>query len=61
MADKKEVFAKCKRGSDMVTKGQSCDSLQAVIVSPPRSHTTTMQCVKCKHTWSVPVGGSFSL
>jgi hypothetical protein len=52
-----EVFAKCRRGSDRLTQGDSCSSMRALNMSEPGAHVVTMQCVKCKFTWNVGVGG----
>lgn len=57
----KRVFAKCKRGSDAVTRGQFCPSTDAYLLSPERAPTALFRCVRCSHTWSVPLGGSFNL
>jgi hypothetical protein len=57
----KETFAKCKRGNDNVTRGQSCDSTSALLMSAPMSHVVVMKCKKCGYSWHVPVGGSISL
>lgn len=53
----KVVFAKCRRGNDQLTTGQSCESNQAYNLSEPHSHLVRMKCVKCGFTWSVNVGG----
>jgi len=55
---KPEVFAKCRRGGDRLTNGQSCDSMKAENMSEPGSHVVTMKCVKCGFTWGIPVGGA---
>jgi hypothetical protein len=52
---------KCRRGSDRVTSGQSCDGLMAEKLSSDGQHTPTFRCSKCKYVWSVPIGGSFSI
>jgi len=46
-------------------RNDSCDSIQAIeIVTEPvrpgagASHNRLYQCVKCHHTWNMPVGGS---
>jgi hypothetical protein len=59
--EKPVVFAKCKRGSDQVTGGQSCDSKLAFRLSDPQARVVLFQCKKCNHQWSVPVGGGFEL
>jgi hypothetical protein len=56
---REEVFAACKRGSDPATSGQSCDSKRAYKLNIPNSGAAAFQCVKCNHSWAVPLGGSF--
>ena len=58
--DYPEVFAKCRRGGDRVTVGQSCDGMKASNMTEPGSHSVTMKCLKCGFVWSVPVGGATS-
>lgn len=58
--EQKPVFAKCRRGSDVITAGQSCDSKQANVNSIPGSGTVSFTCVKCKYRWSVQTGGAFN-
>ena len=53
------VNAKCRRGGDRQTEGQACNSLSAENLTPQGSNTVQFRCVKCKHTWSIPMGGSF--
>lgn len=55
--ENKEVFAKCRRGNDKVTSGQSCDSLKAFNISKERTHCI-LECQKCKFQWTVAVGGT---
>lgn len=59
--DQETVHAACKRGRDVTTRGQSCDSLSAVKLSKKGVGYLTLQCTKCSHIWTIPVGGSFNL
>ncbi|OPZ35747.1 MAG: hypothetical protein BWY99_02178 [Synergistetes bacterium ADurb.BinA166] len=56
--EKPFVFAKCKRGSDAITAGQACDSTSAYCLSEPGSRVVSFQCKKCRHLWTVPLGGA---
>lgn len=56
---KDEVFMACKRSSDKLFMGQNCNSLKAYKMSRDGSSIPTFTCVKCKYTWSVPIGGTF--
>lgn len=56
---KDEVFMACKRSSDKLFMGQSCNSLKAYKMSRDGSSIPTFTCVKCRYTWSVPIGGTF--
>lgn len=53
------VFVRCTRGSDPGSKGQKCDSRKAYKLSPDGSPSPMYQCVKCKHTFAIGVGGNF--
>ncbi len=55
------AFVRCTRGSSPATKGSSCDSRRAYKMSRDGSPNPMYKCVKCKHTFTVNVGGSFSL
>lgn len=55
------MFAKCKRGNDNATRGQHCDSVNAVRLSPASSNVVIFKCTKCSFSWSVPIGGSVVL
>jgi hypothetical protein len=56
-----EVNTPCQRGKDLKTKGQSCDSRRAYNTSPrPGGKVASFECVKCHHTWTVAMGGSFA-
>jgi len=63
MADevKNVVNAKCRRGSDKVTSGQSCNSMRVINLSPPGSSTVQFKCDKCGYCWTVNLGGTFTL
>lgn len=53
------VFIRCTRGSDPMTKGQSCDSRKAYKLSADGHPSPMYQCVKCKHTFAIGLGGHF--
>jgi ribosomal protein S27E len=55
----KKVMAPCKRGSDILTKGQACSSKQAYLISPQGSTAPAFKCCKCGHEWVTPTGGTF--
>jgi transposase-like protein len=60
MSDEKpEVMVKCKRGTDRLTEGESCDSKLAYQLSQPGSSVASFKCKKCGFSWNVPLGGSF--
>jgi transposase-like protein len=43
-------------------RNASCDCMQAIEVTPPgMPGVHRYQCVKCKNTWGVNVGGTFNL
>ncbi len=54
------VFVRCNRGSDPGSKGQRCDSKRAYKLSPDGHPSPMYKCVKCKHTFTVGLGGSFN-
>jgi hypothetical protein len=56
-----EVFVKCKRGSDIMTNGESCDSNRALKLSPDGSNNVSFRCLKCNHQWFISIGGSVNL
>ena len=56
-----EVFAKCKRGTDKLTVGESCGSNTAYKINSNNPHVVIFRCTKCGYQWSIPIGGSFSL
>lgn len=55
-----EVFAKCKRGNDVVTQGQSCDNKMAYKMSVDGASAVSFKCTKCKFVWTIDVGGTFT-
>lgn len=57
--DLEKVLMPCRRGSDLLTKGQKCDSKNAYRMQPKGSKIPAFKCCKCKFEWSVPLGGSF--
>ena len=63
MADQKPpvVHMKCRRGNDLVTKGQECKCMQAEKLTPDGSNFVQLRCVACKFTWGIPVGGAFHI
>jgi len=58
--EKEKVLMPCKRGSDQLTLGQTCDSKFAYRLSPQGSNVPAFKCCKCGHEWRVPVGGKFA-
>jgi transposase-like protein len=54
------VMAKCRRGSDRLTEGQSCQSKRAHQLTPPQSKHVSFKCADCGYSWTIPVGGSFT-
>ena len=54
------VHAKCKRGSDKLSEGQSCNSLSAENMTTQGSNIAQFRCTKCKYVWRVPMGGVFT-
>ena len=58
--DHPTVMVKCRRGSDKITNGQTCDSRSAHSLNPQGSSVSIFKCVKCGFVWSVAVGGSFT-
>jgi hypothetical protein len=54
------VMAKCRRGSDQLTSGQSCKSTSCYSINPQGSSVSIFKCVTCNFIWSVPVGGAFN-
>ena len=56
-----EVFAKCRRGNDKATTGESCSSTRVFKLKSPNPHVSLFRCAKCGYQWSINVGGSFSL
>jgi len=55
-----EVMVKCRRGSDKLTAGESCDSLSANKESHSTPYHVYFQCKKCGFRWNVNMGGSFN-
>ena len=56
-----EVNMPCQRVKDLKTKGQSCDSKRAYNTSPTSGgKTASFECIKCGHSWTVAMGGSFA-
>jgi hypothetical protein len=56
-----EVNMPCKRGKDLKTKGQSCDSKRAYNLSKETGgKQAAFECCKCGHQWTVAMGGSFA-
>lgn len=56
-----EVGAKCRRGSDQFTAGQSCGSLRAFRITPEGSSSVSLRCAKCGFAWVTPIGGTFNM
>jgi transposase-like protein len=54
------IHMKCRRGSDLVTHGQSCNGMQAYKLTPDGSQHVQFRCTLCNYSWTVPIGGSFS-
>ena len=48
----KKINLRCRNGS--------CDSMEALDVTPPGVPGHRYQCVKCKNTWGINTGGSFN-
>lgn len=60
VAENKEVLMKCRRGSDVITRGQSCNSMKALkLGSDTVSKAPKFKCCKCGFEWVVVIGGSF--
>lgn len=57
--EKEKVLMPCKRGSDQLTRGQSCNSKNAYRLRPMGSKHPAFKCCKCGYEWTVPVGGQF--
>jgi len=57
--EKPTVMVACRRGKDIVTKGQECSSRMAYQLSTPGGVQAQFRCVKCGHIWTVPLGGKF--
>ncbi len=55
------VNVKCRRGADKITAGQDCNSLSAENLGDPGAPQAQFRCVKCRYTWTVPVGGTFNI
>ena len=51
------VHAKCRRGNNRATEGQSCNSLSAFNMSIPGSGVMKLKCAKCGFTWTIATGG----
>lgn len=49
----KEIFLKCRNAN--------CSSKKAIDVSVPGVPGHRYQCVVCKHTWSINIGGSVDI
>ncbi len=49
------VFAKCRRGRDGFTNGQSCPSMKAYRMTPMGSHVVQFKCVQCSFVWNIPL------
>lgn len=59
--DNQEVtHMKCRRGSDRITSGQSCDGLQVEKINTGNPKNPMFKCKKCGFSWSVPIGGEFN-
>ncbi len=54
------VFISCTRGSDPGSKGTKCSGRRAYKLSPDGHPSPMYQCVKCRHTFSIGLGGSFN-
>lgn len=59
--EREEVLTPCRRGKTGHTRGQSCTSKVAYKMSQDGSKAPVFKCKGCGFTWTVPVGGSFSL
>lgn len=55
------VFAACKRGTDQITKGQSCDGKRATRMTPEGSSNVRFCCKECGFSWNVAIGGNFTM
>ena len=56
-----KVLMPCKRGSDRMTKGQSCNSKNAYKLSPPGSRSPSFKCAQCGFEWTIPTGGTINI
>jgi hypothetical protein len=59
-----KVHMACRRGTDRLTKGQSCDGRTAYKLTDPKdppSKAPAFKCAKCGFEWVVPTGGSFNV
>ena len=56
----KFVLAKCKRGSDRATEGQSCRSTSAYQTTPPGGSAVGFRCALCGYSWTVVTGGAYT-
>ncbi len=59
--ESKVVFAKCRRGSDLATSGQTCTSTSVQKLSADGSPVPMFKCSKCGFVWGVAVGGTFNI
>lgn len=57
--DKPKVLMPCKRGTDAITAGQSCENKWAYALSPQQSKSPSFKCCECGFEWIVPLGGQF--
>lgn len=55
------VFMPCKRGKDVMTSGQSCNSREAYKLSKDGDRVASFKCKKCSHAWSLDVGGTVNI
>lgn len=56
--EQETVHMPCKRGTDRLTQGQTCDGRTAIKLASRISATVpSFKCVKCGFSWVVPTGG----
>jgi transposase-like protein len=55
----KPILMKCRRGSDRLTAGQTCDGMFVKKHNQDGSTEQRYTCEKCRYTWTVGVGGVF--
>lgn len=55
------VHMKCRRGSDKMTEGQTCNYMRAEKRSDDGAPVVQFKCEKCGYIWSISVGGYTSI